>query len=89
MIKLFVNRGQIDQRLVNSKATNLDWYYSRHYQKLKLLVRDLLFMTFVKNPLDGTLNSCEPSGQTLIFRVSVNSFAFRYCLVLAIMYIDR
>ena len=89
MIKLFMNKGQIDQRLLNSKATDLDWYYSRHYQKLKFLVHDLLFMIFVKNPPDGTRNSCEPSDQILIFRVSVNSFAFRYCLVLAIMYIDR
>ena len=48
MIKLFVNREQI--RLLNSKTTDLDWYYFKPYQKLKLLIRDLLFTTFVKSP---------------------------------------
>ena len=41
-----MNKGKI--RLLNSKSTDLDWNYSRHNQKLKYLVRDLLFMTFVK-----------------------------------------
>ena len=40
MIKLFINREQI--RLLNTKSTDLDWNYSRSYQKLKYLVRDLL-----------------------------------------------
>ena len=43
MIKLFMNRGQI--RLLNSKTTDLNWYYSKPYQKLKLLIRNLLFTT--------------------------------------------
>ena len=47
-IKLFVNRGQI--RLLDSKTTDLDWNYSRPQWKLKFLIRDLLFTTFVKNP---------------------------------------
>ena len=46
-VKLFTNREQI--RLLNSKSTDLDWYYSRHYWKLKSLVRDLLFITFVNH----------------------------------------
>ena len=50
MIKLFMNREQI--RLLNSKTTDLDWYYSRPNQKLKFLIRDLIFMLFVKTPLD-------------------------------------
>ena len=33
MIKLFMNRRQI--RFLNSKTTDLDWYHSRYYQKLK------------------------------------------------------
>ena len=45
MIKRFMNREKI--RLLNSKTTDLDWYYSRPYQKLKFLIRDLLFMPFV------------------------------------------
>ena len=44
MIKLFTNSEQI--RLLNNKATDLDWYYSIHFWKLKLLIRDLLFKTF-------------------------------------------
>ena len=32
-IKLFMTRRQI--RLLNSKTTDLDWYHSRYYQKLK------------------------------------------------------
>ena len=48
MIKLFTNRDQI--RLLNSKSTDLDWYYSKHFWKLKLLIRDLLFTTFMKTP---------------------------------------
>ena len=44
-IKLFVTTEQI--RPLNSKTTDLDWYYSQPYQKLKFLIRDLLF-TFVK-----------------------------------------
>ena len=40
-IKLFVNREQI--RLLNSKSTDLDWYYFRHQQKLKYIIHDLLF----------------------------------------------
>ena len=48
-IKLFMNSGQI--RHLNSKTADLDcWYYSRLYQKLKLLICDLIFTTFVKNP---------------------------------------
>ena len=47
MIKLFTNKEQI--RLPNNKSTDLDWYYSNHNWKLKLLIRDLLFTTFVKN----------------------------------------
>ena len=43
-----MNRGQI--RLLNSKTTDLDRYYSRPNQKLKFLIRDLLCMPFV-NPL--------------------------------------
>ena len=39
----FVNRGQI--RLLNSKTTYFDWYYSRPKQKLKFLVRDCLWET--------------------------------------------
>ena len=52
MIKLFVNRGHI--RVLNDKTTDLDWYYSRLFWKLKFLIRDLLhcITTFVKNPLD-------------------------------------
>ena len=37
-------------RLLNSKSTDLDWYYSRHYRKLKQLVHELLFITFVNRP---------------------------------------
>ena len=48
MHKLFTNREQI--RLLNSKSTDLDWYYSKHFWKLKLLIGDLLFTTFMKNP---------------------------------------
>ena len=47
-INLFTNREQI--RLLNSKSTDLDWYYSKNNWKLKLLIRDLLFMTFVDPP---------------------------------------
>ena len=43
-----MNREQI--RLLNSKTTDLDWYYSKPYQKPKYLIRDLLFTTFVKTP---------------------------------------
>ena len=32
-IKLFVKMGQI--RLLNSKTTDLDWYYSKYFWKLK------------------------------------------------------
>ena len=49
MIKLFVNRWQI--RLLNSKSTDLDGYYSRPYQKLKFLICDLLFVVFVKSDI--------------------------------------
>ena len=45
-IKLFMNRRQI--RFLNSKTTDLDWHYSRPYQKLKFLIRDLLFTTLRK-----------------------------------------
>ena len=36
--------------LLNSKIIDLDWYYSRPNQKLKLLIRDLKLMPFVKKP---------------------------------------
>ena len=35
-------------RLLNSKSTDLDWYYSKYFWKLKLLIHDLLFTTFMK-----------------------------------------
>ena len=35
-------------RLLNSKTTDLDWYYSGPSQKMKFLIRDLLFVLFVK-----------------------------------------
>ena len=41
VIKLFRNKGQI--RILNRKNSDLDWYYSRHYQKLKFFIHDLLF----------------------------------------------
>ena len=41
-----MNMQQI--RLLNNKSTNLGWDYSRPYQKLKYLVRDLLLTTFVR-----------------------------------------
>ena len=47
MIKLFKHWEQI--RLLNSKTNDLDWYYSRHNQKLGFLISDLLFTPFVKN----------------------------------------
>ena len=40
-------------RLLNNKSTDLDWYYSKYFWKLKLLIRDLLFMTFMKKPPGG------------------------------------
>ena len=43
-----INRGQI--RFLNSKTTDFDWYYSRHHQKLKFLICDLLFKPFEKDP---------------------------------------
>ena len=49
MIKLFMNKGQI--RFLNSKTTDLDWYNSIPNWKLKLLIHDLLFATFVETPL--------------------------------------
>ena len=54
MIKLFMNKGQI--RFLNSKTTDLDWYNSRPNGKLKLLIHDLLFATFVKPPPPRTLH---------------------------------
>ena len=46
-----MNRGQI--WLLNSKTTDLDWYCSRPYQKLKFLILNLLFTPFVKPPPPG------------------------------------
>ena len=40
-----IDREQIT--LLNGKTTDLDWYYSRYGWKLKLLIRDFLFMLFV------------------------------------------
>ena len=53
-IKLFENREQI--RLLKGKAADLNWYYSRHKQELKILIPDLLFMPFVKNPSAGKVS---------------------------------
>ena len=50
-IKLFTNRKQIG--FLNNKCIDLDWYYSKHNWKLKLIIRDLLFTTFVKNPTEA------------------------------------
>ena len=50
-IKLFRNRKQI--WFLNNKSIDLDWYYSKHNWKLKLIIRDLLFTTFVKNPTEA------------------------------------
>ena len=43
-----MNRRQI--RVKNGKTTDFAWYYSGHHQKPKTLIRDLLFVTFVKPP---------------------------------------
>ena len=51
-IQLFVHRAQI--RLLNGKTTDLDWYYSRHNQKVKFLIGDSLFVSFVKKIPDYT-----------------------------------
>ena len=40
-------------RLLTSKSTDLDWYYSKHFWKLKLLIHDLLFMNFMKKTPGG------------------------------------
>ena len=42
-----IDREEI--RLLNGKTIDWDWYYCRHDQKLKLLIRDFVFMFFVKN----------------------------------------
>ena len=47
-LNLFMNRKKV--RFLNSKYTDLDWYYYRPYQKLKFLIRDLLFTTLVNTP---------------------------------------
>ena len=57
-----MNRGQI--RFLNSKSTDLDWYYSKYFWKLKKLIRDLLFTTFVKKP---------PEDEVQLGRVGVKS----------------
>ena len=44
VIKVLVHREEI--RVLNGKTIDLDWYYSRPNQKLKFLIRDLLFMPF-------------------------------------------
>ena len=44
MIKLFMNWGQI--MLLNSKTTDLDWYYSKYFWKL-----NSLFATYYSRPL--------------------------------------
>ena len=41
-----MNRGQV--RFLNAKTTDLEWYYSRHNQKLKFLISNFLFVPFVK-----------------------------------------
>ena len=51
MIKLFINGVQM--RLLNGKTTDVDWYYSRHHQKNKFLVYDLLSKPFVKDSNGG------------------------------------
>ena len=65
MIKLFTNREEI--RLLNSKNTDLDWYYSKPYQKLKFFIGDLLFTTFVKKPCDcSCINICVGCSYTSV-----------------------
>ena len=72
MIKLFTNIEQI--RLLKSKSTDLDWYYSKHFWKLKLLIRDLLFATFMKNPRTLVALHRKPSTEICYsYNVEVNS----------------
>ena len=64
-IKLFTNREQI--RILNSKSTDLDWYYSRLFGKLKRLIGDLLFATFVKYPPEYL----TPANEVMFSQLSV------------------
>ena len=65
--QLTYSRGQI--RLSNGKTTDLDWYYSKPNQKLKCLICDLLFITFVKPPHTGssTWHSSQQQHMSLNF----------------------
>ena len=66
-------------------STDLDWYYSRHHQKLKFLICDLLFRPFVKNST-AQFNWIlyEPTWKGYRFRIRsnfnitflINSFCF-------------
>ena len=67
MIKLFTNGTQI--RLLNSKSTDLDWYYFKHFWKLKLLIHDLLFTTFMKKNTANTENSVAYLGEHQTFNL--------------------
>ena len=49
MIKLFTHGGG-GIRLLNSKSTDLDWYYSRPYGKLKLLIRKFTIHDLCEKP---------------------------------------
>ena len=57
--------GQI--RFLNSKTTDLDWYYSRPNKKLKFLIRDLLH---------ALCESCQPTGKQWDGLVDVQGESF-------------
>ena len=76
--------GGFVNRAVNSKSTDLDWFYSIYFWKLKLLIRDLLFTTFMKNPLvkkERRVINCpqpahQPDPETLCREDNSLRFAF-------------
>ena len=85
---LFANREEI--RLLNSKSTDLNWYYSKLNWKLKLLIRDLLFTTFVKKPPVHKCNVIMGPNDVIWFEwleavLTQCSFTFEYILTFGIV----
>ena len=66
--------------LLSSKTTDLDWYYSRPFQKLKSVIRDLLYRTFVKTPLciihKKVFQSQPAQGISITFQYSIIAHVF-------------
>ena len=77
MIKLFEDKYKIRAK---SKITDLDWYFSRHNQKLKFLIHDLLLF------MSPTAPTCPSPRLAVMVQITITEYKYNDTYRYSILY---